>query len=273
MKRTRRNESRIQLRSRGGAIVIGLLLVVASVGTVSLGQADAYFELLGNMTAEALLRFPLAMYELDGADEAMKDSFFDNPRDFLEKQDIYLPRNFRLVAVDLTEAAKHNGEEATAVFFDESKEGFTYQYAGIGLFYDKVGVFIALAVDIRGSKEQLAGTPRVLGGGDVALRMYLQVLSSLPEVTLDKLSDAMVPVNEDDSERSKFMADPRGYLGGRDVDLPKGEYRIVAFDLGEEGEEWYYPYLSEEFPDWVREGIGFCFENVAFVMQQGLPSP
>ncbi len=269
MKRTRRRESRIQLRSRGGAIVIGLLLVVACAGTVSFGGADAYFELLGNMTAEALLRFPVAMYEVDGADEGMKGSFFDDPRDFLEKQDIYLPRDFRLVAVDLTEAAKHNDDEATAVVIDEAGEGFTYQYAGIGLFYRDFGLMVARAVDLR--EKRLAGTPRQLGGGDVAVRMYLQVLSSIPEVMLDRLSEIMDSVNDsDDNERLQFMADPRGYLLDRDVYLEKSEYRIVAFDFGVGDEDWYY-HPSEEYQDWVPEGIGFCFENVALFMQQGLP--
>ena len=270
MKRTRRNESRIQLRSRGGAIVIGLLLVVAFVGTVSLGNADAYFELLGNMTAEALLRFPIAMYEVDQAEDPTKESFLADPRAFLERQDIYLPRDFRLVAVDLTEAANHNDEEATAVFFDEPGKGFTYQYAGIGLFYEKFGLMVALAVDLR--EERLAGTPRQLGGGDVVVRMYLQVLSSIPEVMLNRLSEIMGSVNEDDSGqlRLQFMADPRGYLLDRDLFLEKSEYRIVAFDFGVGDEDWYY-HPSEEFPDWVPEGIGFCFENVALFMQQGLP--
>ena len=88
--------------------------------------------------------YRMVMKDLDRMDpeDPMRVGFLNNVREFLLRSGITLPASdYRIVALDFQRAEAFN-----AVIPDEVRPGLAVLPEGIGVFFDRIGIFVQLAI-------------------------------------------------------------------------------------------------------------------------------
>ena len=111
------------------------------------GQAiESYLQLIERIPAEALVRLPSVIEELNAApaDDPRRAEFLANPREYLLKRDILLPgAYYRVVAIDFQRAAQL---DMPVIHTSRTRGGLAVVPEGIGLFVEGAGIFIQEAI-------------------------------------------------------------------------------------------------------------------------------
>lgn len=267
-----------------------LVLVLVALGLGSLGVAygqqesavERYYRLLSRISDAALLKLPGAMADLANPDGASLTAFLDNPRTYLEQRQISLPVNYyQVVALNFDYNLPPEKKWFGVAAQQDSK---TYVAAGIGLFYDNVGIFIQAAAD---APAAAAGAPLPVldflpasSGSSQAIDSvgsYLQLIERIPADALKQLPAVMEELNAakaDDPIRTEFVTNPRDYLLKRDILLRSSDYRIVAMDFQKRAATLDFPAVVVGKPRGglavVPEGIGFFYAAGGVFIQEAI---
>jgi len=264
-------EKRIGRRSLLKHVVIVLLVAILLATGVKIGDVaytqdespkDHYLELLSDI-AEHLDCLKAVMKELDEDIEA-RAAFLGMPREYLSDKGVELsPDFYRVVALNFEVGFENE------VFQPVEPRGDLRGAAeGIGMFYDKVGLLIQLAVaqDVE----------------DPPVESLLTLLSVIPDDTLNKLPEVMKSLDEqevDSADRVAFRENPRGFLLRRDITLSSDNYRLVALDFqaavaletASEGEKVaFHSAEPREGLGVMNEGIGIFYDHVGVFIQTAI---
>lgn len=107
-------------------------------------ETEDMLRLTARLTGDVLERLRAVMKALDrmAPDDPERIGFLNNVREYLLRSGITLPASdYRIVAMDFQRA-----EALDAVHPDEVRPGLAVLPEGIGVFFDKMGVFIELAI-------------------------------------------------------------------------------------------------------------------------------
>lgn len=277
---TKQGYGRHGLLAYAGLSLLAVALIALGLTTLCSAQEESaverYYRLLSRISDEALLRIPAAMAELDTLGEDGRKAFQENPRAYLETKGVDLPVNYyQVVALRFED----NLDPKTAWFgVAEQQEELTFVAAGIGLFYDNVGIFIQTAI-VPPSSPAGGPVPAFSTTGPEPMQgieSYLQLIERIPSEALGRLPTVMEELNaakEDDPQRVEFIANPRDYLLKRDILLPGAYYRIVALDFQRAAKLEVPPVVAAKTRGGlavVPEGIGFFFENAGIFIQEAI---
>ncbi len=100
--------------------------------------------LTARLTGDVLERLRMVMKDLDRMDpeDPMRVGFLNNVREFLLRSGITLPASdYRIVALDFQRAEAFNADIP-----DEVRPGLAVLPEGIGVFFDRIGIFVQLAI-------------------------------------------------------------------------------------------------------------------------------
>ena len=277
---------RINLKHAGVALLVVVLVALGlgSLGMVSAQQESAverYYRLLSRISEADLLKLPGALADLATPDGLNKKAFLENPRTYLEQKQINLPVNYYQVVALSFDASLPDEKKWFGVAAQQ--DGKTYVAAGIGFFYENVGLFIQTAADptAKGS-----GTPLpvldflpVTSGSSQAIDSvgsYLQLIERIPAEALKQLPTVMEELNAakaDDPIRTEFVTNPRDYLLKRDILLRSADYRLVAMDFQRAAALDPAPFVTARPRGGlavVPEGIGLFYDNAGVFIQEAI---
>jgi len=266
-----------------GFVLLVTALVALGLASAGVGYAqqesavERYYRLLSRISDEAFLQLPAAMASLSDEGAAGLTAFLKNPRDYLEGKGIALPVNYYQVA------GLHFDERpdpAKAWFgVAEQQQDLTFVAAGIGFFYENVGIFIQPAVVPPAGATGAAKIPPFIPSGSEptqAIESYLQLIERIPAEALIALPAAMEELNaapEEDPRRAEFVKNPRDYLLKKDILLPSAYYRIVALDFQRAAKLPEPVFVTSKTRGGlavVPEGIGLFFQNEGIFIQEAI---
>jgi hypothetical protein len=257
--------------------LLALGLASAGVGYAQQESADKrYIRLLARMPKEALLQLPAAMASLSDEGAAGLTAFLKDPRDYLEAKGIALRVNyFQVVGLHFEDQP----DPAKAWFgVAEQQEDLTFVAAGIGFFYENVGIFIQPAVVPPAGASSAVVPPFLTTGTEAtqAIESYLQLIERIPPEALVALPAAMEELSgapEEDPRRAEFLKNPRDYLLKKDILLPSAYYRVVALDFQRAARLPNPVVVASKTRGGlavVPEGIGLFFQNLGIFIQEAI---
>ncbi len=276
---------RTNLKRAGVALLVAALVVLGlgSLGLVSAQQESAverYYRLLSRISDAALLKLPGALADLATPDGLNKQAFLENPRTYLERKQINLPVNYYQVVALSFDTSLPDDKKWFGVAAQQ--DGKTYVAAGIGFFYENVGLFIQTAADPSasgaGALPALDFLPATPGSAQAidSVGSYLQLIERIPADALKQLPTVMEELNAakaDDPIRTEFVTNPRDYLLKRDILLRSADYRLVAMDFQRAAALDPAPFVTARPRGGlavVPEGIGLFYDNAGVFIQEAI---